>query len=168
MDNKRKISIEPNDTSLEVDFQLNYENKIIGKQKNVVDFEKDNLDDVTNSRTFCLYKDIERIKKSGLAKGGSLDNAIVVDDNKVLNEGGLRNKKEFVNHKILDLAGDFLLSGYRVIGKVICHQGGHELTNLFLRKIFNSKASFQLIELRDLSISNKFNTKELEKIAVNA
>jgi UDP-3-O-[3-hydroxymyristoyl] N-acetylglucosamine deacetylase len=167
-DNKRRISIEPNEKSLEVDFQLNYENKIIGKQKNVIDFEKDNLDDVSNSRTFCLFKDIEQIKKSGLAKGGSLDNAIVVDDNKVLNEGGLRNKKEFVNHKILDLAGDFLLSGYRVIGKVICYQGGHELTNLFLRKIFNSKTSFQVIEFRDFNVSNKFHSKELEKIAVNA
>ena len=83
-----------------------------------------------------MYEDIEKIKKSGLAQGGSLDNALVVREDKVLNKGGLRNEKEFVNHKILDLAGDFLLSGYRIIGKVICYQGGHELTNLFLRKIF--------------------------------
>ena len=57
----------------------------------------------------------------------------VVDENKVLNEGGLRNQKEFVNHKILDLAGDFLLSGYNILGKVVCHQGGHELSNMFLK-----------------------------------
>ena len=99
----------------------------------------DNLEDISSSRTFCLFEDIEKIKKNGLAKGGSLENAVVVKDEKVLNEGGLRNEKEFVNHKILDLAGDFLLSGHRIIGKVKCSQGGHELTNLFLRKIFASK-----------------------------
>ena len=168
IDNDRKISIEPNNTSLEVDFQLNYENKIIGKQKNKIDFQKDNLDEVCSSRTFCLFEDIEKIKKSGLAKGGSLNNAVVVDKDKVLNEGGLRNKKEFVNHKILDLAGDFLLSGYGIIGKVSCYQGGHELTNLFLRKIFNTKESFKLIEPNSFEVTKKFQTKELDKIAVNA
>merc|ERR1711965_684885 len=153
VDGKRKISIEPNEESLQVDFQLNYENQIIGNQKNVIDFQKDNLDEVSSSRTFCLFEDIEKIKKFGLAKGGSLDNALVVDNEKVLNKDGLRNDKEFVNHKILDLAGDFLLSGYRVIGKVDCYQGGHELTNLFLRKIFNQNADYQIIELDDFKIS---------------
>jgi len=168
IDGKRKISIEPQTSSLEVNFQLNYENKLIGKQKNVIDFEKDNLDEVSSSRTFCLYEDIEKIKKFGLAKGGSLDNAIVVDGEKVLNKEGLRNKKEFVNHKILDLAGDLLLSGHRIIGKVNCYQGGHELTNLFLRKVFNTKSAFDVLELNDFKITKKFPTKELEKIAVNA
>ena len=168
-DGNRSISIEPNEKdTFEVDFQLNYENKIIGSQKNFIDFQKDNLADVINSRTFCLFEDIEKIKKNGLAKGGSLDNAVVVDDEKVLNKGGLRNDKEFVNHKILDLAGDFLLSGYRVLGKVFCYQGGHELTNLFLKEIFNSKSSFQSIALKNLEVSKKLHNKQLEKIAVNA
>ena len=112
-DGKRKISIEPDNQSLEIEFQLNYMNNIIGNQKNVINFLSDDLEDVINSRTFCLYEDIEKIKKAGLAKGGSLDNALVVDNNKILNEGGLRNDKEFVNHKILDLVGDFVLSGFR-------------------------------------------------------
>tara|TARA_B100001063_G_scaffold24121_1_gene18346 strand:- start:316 stop:1242 length:927 start_codon:yes stop_codon:yes gene_type:complete len=168
LDGKRRISIEPNDLSLEISFQLNYENKIIGKQKNTIDFQADNLDEVSSSRTFCLFEDIEKIKKFGLAKGGSLENAVVVDDEKVLNKEGLRNDKEFVNHKILDLAGDFLLSGHRIIGKVNCHQGGHELTNLLLRKIFTLKNVFQAIELKEFKISKKFHSKELEKIAVNA
>ena len=167
-DGKRKISIEPSESSLEVNFQLDYKNKIIGNQKNVINFQEDNLEDVSNSRTFCLYEDIEKIKKKGLAKGGSLKNAIVVDDDKVLNKDGLRNEKEFVNHKILDLAGDFMLSGHRIIGKVICHQGGHGLTNLFLRKIFNTKTVFEVIELNEFKISKKINYKELDKIAVNA
>ena len=67
----------------------------------------------------------------GLAKGGSLDNAIVVDKDKVLNKNGLRNNKEFVNHKILDLVGDFVLSGYRILGKVSCFEGGHYLSSSF-------------------------------------
>ena len=168
IDGKRRISIEPNDLSLEVNFQLNYKNKIIGKQKNTIDFQADNLNEVSSSRTFCLFEDIEKIKKFGLAKGGSLENAVVVDDEKVLNKDGLRNDKEFVNHKILDLAGDFLLSGHRIIGKVNCYQGGHELTNLLLRKIFTLKNVFQALELKEFKISKKFHSKELEKIAVNA
>ena len=149
IDGERKISIEPSEFSFEVDFQLNYENKIIGKQRNNVNFYTDNLDDVSKSRTFCLFEDIEKIKKIGLAKGGSLENAVVVDDNNVLNKDGLRNEKEFVNHKILDLAGDFLLSGHRVLGKVFCYQGGHELTNMFLRKLLSSKLAFKNIELEN-------------------
>ena len=168
IEGERRISIEPNNSSLEINFYLDYKNNIIGKQKNIVNFQKDNLAEVSSSRTFCLYEDIEKIKKLGLAKGGSLDNAVVVDDEKVLNEGGLRNDKEFVNHKILDLAGDLLLSGHRIMGKVTCHQGGHELTNLFLRKIFSTETDFQVIELEDFKISKKFHSKELEKIAVNA
>ena len=165
---ERKITIEPNNSSLEINFQLNYKNRIIGKQKNVVDFQKDNLEQVSNSRTFCLFEDIEKVKKLGLAKGGSLENAVVVDNDKVLNEDGLRNQKEFVNHKILDLAGDFLLSGHRIVGKVNCYQGGHELTNLFLRKIFKTDMAFELIELSDFKASKKYNSKEFDKIAVNA
>ena len=168
IDGNRIISIEPNNSTFEVNFQLNYNNKIIGKQKNIIDFQRDNLDDVVNSRTFCLFEDIEKIKSLGLAKGGSLDNAVVVDKEKILNKDGLRNDKEFVNHKILDLAGDFLLSGHRFIGKVFCYQGGHQLSNLFLRKIFDTKTSFQVLEQSNLQISKKFQSKELEKIAVNA
>ena len=168
IDGKRKISIEPNNLSFEVDFQLNYENKIIGKQRNSINFQNDNVDDVSKSRTFCLFEDIEKIKKIGLAKGGSLENAVVVDQDKVLNDGGLRNKKEFVNHKILDLAGDFLLSGHRVLGKIEFHQGGHELTNIFLKKLLNSKLAYTSIELEDVAISKKTSSYQSIKVAVNA
>ena len=168
VDGKRKISIKPNNSSLKVNFQLCYDNKIIGNQKNVVDFQVDKLNEVSSSRTFCLYEDIEKIKKFGLAKGGSLENAVVVDNNKILNEGGLRNEKEFVNHKILDLAGDFLLSEHRILGNVECHQGGHELTNLFLKKVFNQNNAFEIVEQKDFKISEKFSSQELGKLAVNA
>lgn len=167
VDGDRRISIEPSNNNLEVEFHLEYENKIIGKQNNNIDCSSKNLDEIINSRTFCLFKDIEKIKKAGLAKGGSLENAIVVDDNKVLNESGLRNSKEFVNHKILDLVGDFLLSGYRILGKVKCHQGGHELTNMFLRKIFKEKTALKISEIDQIFLLRNNKLNSLTKLAVN-
>jgi UDP-3-O-[3-hydroxymyristoyl] N-acetylglucosamine deacetylase len=168
IDGERKISIEPNNSTFEVDFQLNYENKIIGKQKNKIDFQNDNLDDVVESRTFCLFEDIEKIKKLGLAKGGSLDNAVVVDKDKIINSEGLRNDREFVNHKILDLAGDFVLSGYRILGKVTCYQGGHQLSNSFLKKLFESKSSMIEVSINDELISNHSERNQATKLAAIA
>ena len=166
---ERKISAEPyHDNALKVEFQLSYKNQIIGNQKNIVNFKKDNLDDVSKSRTFCLYKDIEKIKKAGLAKGGSLDNAIVVDENKILNKEGLRNEKEFVNHKILDLAGDFLLSGYRILGKIKCNQGGHELTNKFLRKLFKNSIITSVGKKSNKFIGKGNILNSTKKIAISA
>ena len=130
-------------------------------------FNKDNIDDVSASRTFCLFKDIEKIKEAGLAKGGSLENAIVVDGEKVLNKNGLRNEKEFVNHKILDLVGDFLLSGFRILGKVKCYQGGHELTNMFLRKLLDSKLIKIDNQIDKSEISKKIDQSLPSKLAVN-
>lgn len=167
-DGKRKISIEPYEDSLEVEFHLDYQNKVIGKQENTINLSKSDLKEIINSRTFCLYKDIEKIKKAGLAKGGTLENAVVVDDFKVLNERGLRNKKEFVNHKILDLVGDFLLSGHRILGKVKCYQGGHELSNLMLKKLFQENLSFSYFEINEIFVSKKTNKPSLAKLAVNA
>ena len=164
----KKISIEPSNDTFEVQFELKYENKIIGNQKNKINFSKDDIVEISKSRTFCLYEDIEKIKKAGLAKGGSLDNAIVVDENKILNKDGLRNEKEFVNHKILDLAGDFLLSGYRIIGKIDCVQGGHELSNQFLRKIFSQKSIIKVFELDDILIAKKIKSTSAHKLAANA
>ena len=167
-ENEKFISIEPNEKSLNVDFELVYTNSVIGKQRNQIDFSDKDLSDVYTSRTFCLFEDVEKIKKIGLAKGGSLDNAIVVKDNEILNSSGLRNNKEFVNHKILDLAGDFLLSGYRILGSVTCTQGGHNLSNLFLRNLLKDKSNYSIFELEKTEkIKSYFKTSE-NKIAVNA
>ena len=169
IDGKRKIFIEPNTTSsFEVNFQLNYKNKIIGNQKNLVNFQTDQLDHICQSRTFCLFEDIEKIKKNGLAKGGSLDNAVVVGDDKILNKDGLRNKNEFVNHKILDLAGDFMLSGYRVLGKLSCFHGGHELTNTFIKKLTSSEKSFSITELKDIIISENIASNQTIRLVASA
>ena len=165
-DGERFISIEPSTLSLEIDFELKYKNPIIGNQNNKVKVFEDDLTDVYNSRTFCLFEDIELIKKNGLAKGGSLQNAIVVKDHEILNPEGLRNNKEFVNHKILDCIGDLYTSGYRVIAKIKCSQGGHYLTNQLLRKVFENKDNFSILEIKEKNLPHTLiNRKILKSIA---
>ena len=165
-DGKKTISIEPSKVSLDIDFELKYENSLIGTQRNFVNVFESDLTDIYNSRTFCLFDDIEKLKEMGLAKGGSLDNAIVVKDNKILNEEGLRNKKEFVNHKILDCMGDLYLAGYKIIGKIACSQGGHKLTNQLLRKVFQNDENFSLIEITEKNLPNALiNKSHLRSIA---
>ena len=95
------ISIEPYENDLEIDFEIVYKNQFIGSQRKSIKLSKDDLDPIYNSRTFCLYEDIDKIQNQGLGKGGSLENAVIVRDDKVLNEDGLRYKDEFVMHKIL-------------------------------------------------------------------
>ena len=160
-DGERFISIQPSTLSLEIDFELKYNNEIIGNQKNKVKVYEDDLTDVYNSRTFCLFEDIELIKKNGLAKGGSLDNAIVVKDKKILNPNGLRNKKEFVNHKILDCIGDLYTSGYRIVASVVCSQGGHYLTNQLLRKVFLNKEILSILEIKEKNLPHTLINRNL-------
>ena len=160
-ENNRVISIEPSKLSLDINFELKYTNKIIGNQKNKINVYEDDLVDIFNSRTFCLFEDIEQIKKNGLAKGGSLENAVVVKDNEVLNKGGLRNPKEFVNHKILDCIGDLYTCGYRIIGNVNCSQGGHYLTNKLLREVFSDNSNFQIIEIKERNLPHTLLNKSL-------
>ncbi len=148
-DGEKYASIEPSKLSLDIEFELDFKNQTIGNQKNKINVYNDDLKDIINSRTFCLYEDIEAIKKIGLAKGGSLDNAIVVKGKDILNDGGLRNSKEFVNHKILDCIGDLFTSGYRIIGSIKCKQGGHNLTNRLLRKALTNNANFSIIEIQE-------------------
>ena len=151
-DGNRLITIQPSTLSLDIDFELKYKNEVIGNQRNKVKVYEDDLSDVYNSRTYCLYEDIEFIKKNGLAKGGSLDNAVVVKDNEILNPEGLRNEKEFVNHKILDCIGDLYTSGYRIIASVTCSQGGHYLTNQLLKKVFENKENFSILEIKERNL----------------
>ena len=165
-DGNKTISIEPSKISLDIDFELKYENDFIGTQRNLVNVFESDLTDIYNSRTFCLFEDIEKLKKMGLAKGGNLDNAIVVKNNEILNKNSLRNDKEFVNHKILDCMGDLYLAGYKIIGKIICSQGGHKLTNQLLRKVFQNDENFSLIEITEKHLPNTFiNKSHLKSIA---
>jgi len=146
-DNK-SISIEPSEQGLHIDFRIIYKNQVIGDQKSSINLMNDDLNEIYNSRTFCLYEDVKKIKQSGLAKGGSLENAVVVQDDKILNENGLRCKNEFVKHKILDCMGDLMLSGHTVLGHIKCEGGGHLLTNELLRKFFSNRDNFSLVEYK--------------------
>ncbi len=165
-EDQKSISIKPSTLSLDIEFQLKYKNPIIGNQKNKVNVYEDDLRDIYNSRTFCLFEDIELIKKNGLAKGGSLENAIVVKDDEILNPEGLRNNKEFVNHKILDCIGDLYTSGYRIIGSLSCSRGGHYLTNKLLRKVFENNENFSILEIKEKNLPHTLiNQKLLRSIA---
>ena len=168
-EDNRSINITPTNNNFEVKFTLHYEKSpLIQNKTNSTNFKEKNLEHIYTARTFCLHEDIKAIQSIGLAKGGSLDNAVVVQGEKILNEGGLRSTKEFVNHKILDLAGDFMLSGARVIGSVECIHGGHALTNEFLKKIFSDKSNYDVIE----SESSSRNVRKIlplhKRLAVNA
>ena len=155
------ISIKPSTLSLDIDFELKYKNNFIGNQRNKVKVYDDDLTDVYNSRTYCLFEDIEKIKSNGLAKGGSLDNAIVVKDDEILNSEGLRNDKEFVNHKILDCIGDLYTTGYRIIANITCSQGGHYLTNQLLREVFRDKNNFSILEIKEKNLPHTLINKNL-------
>ena len=164
--NEKFISIEKSNVSGDIEFEIKYDNKLIKNQKNKVNIFEDNLNDIFNSRTFCLFEDIEKLKKLNLGKGGSLDNAIVVKENKILNSSGLRNKLEFVNHKILDCMGDLFLSGYKIIGSLQCSQGGHNMTNQLLREVFRNKENYSLIEIKGKELPHSFaNYHNLKSIA---
>jgi UDP-3-O-[3-hydroxymyristoyl] N-acetylglucosamine deacetylase len=144
-DKDKFISIEPtNKNQLEIDYEINFHDRVIKKQSKKIDLEKDGFMQVYDSRTFCLQKDLENIFKMGLAKGGSLENAIVVSEDKVLNQDGLRYKDEFVRHKILDCIGDLYLAGCSIIGKVNCYQGGHDMTRKLLEALKKNKKAWSL------------------------
>ena len=157
----KTISIEPSKINLEIDFEIKYQNEMIGTQRNVVKVYEDDLEEIYNSRTFCLYEDVAKLQSMGLALGGSLNNAIVVKNDKLLNDNPLRNDKEFVNHKILDCIGDLFTSGYRMIASVKCSQGGHYLTNKILRKVFSHNENFSIIEIQERNLPHTLINRSL-------
>ena len=143
-DGSKSISIQPLNKDLIIDFEIVYKNPLIRTRRKEFRLSNGDLVPIYNSKTFCLYEDIDQIKSQGLAQGGSLDNAIVVKGNEILNDDGLRNRHEFVYHKILDCIGDLMLSGNRIIGHIITSQGGHALTNKLLIKFFSDKSNWSL------------------------
>jgi len=163
----KHISIEPLMKDLIIDFEIVYKNPLIRTRRKEFKLSNGNLNSIYNSRTFCLYEDIDQIKSQGLAKGGSLENAIVVMENKILNEGGLRNRHEFVDHKILDCLGDLMLLGHRVFGHIKTSQGGHQLTHALLREFFSNKTNWEFEGLGKKENNHK-DGKYLGSIAVNA
>ena len=165
-DSEKFISINKSNVTSDIQFEIKYDNALIKSQTNKVNIFEDNLLDIFCSRTFCLFEDIEKLKKLNLGKGGSLENAVVVKDSKILNKSGLRNDLEFVNHKILDCMGDLFLSGYKIIGSVKCSQGGHYLTNKLLKEVFKDPDNYSLIEIKGKELPHTFtNYQNLKSIA---
>ena len=160
------ISIEPLNNDLIIDFELIYKNPLIRTRRKEFKLSNDDLSSIYSSRTFCLYEDIDNIKRMGLAKGGSLDNAIVVQGDKILNEDGLRNRHEFVYHKILDCLGDIMLSGNRIFGHIITSQGGHALTNKLLKKFFSEKGNWSLENFEKINEQNRNSSENQVAISV--
>ena len=125
---------------------VNYNHPLFEEQKLSIDVTGTNfIKEIAPARTFGFLRDVRMLRLNGLAKGGSLDNAIVVGENGVLNKGELRFKDEFVRHKILDIIGDFSLLGYPVYGHIIAHRPGHSLNVKFLRKLLLSADSWEII-----------------------
>ena len=166
-DGPKFISIEPLEKDLIIDFEIVYKNPLIRTRRKEFKFSNGDITSIYNSKTFCLYEDIDQIKSQGLAKGGSLENAIVVKENRILNEDGLRYRDEFVNHKILDCIGDLMLTGHRIFGHIKTSQGGHQLTNDLLKKFLSDKSNWEFVSFAEKEKDNKDNSY-LRPLAVNA
>jgi len=166
-DGPKYISIEPFSNDLKIDFEIVYNNPLIRTRRKEFKLSSGDLAAIYNSRTFCLYEDIDQIKSQGLAKGGSLENAIVVKENKILNENGLRYRDEFVSHKILDCLGDLMLSGYRIYGHIKTSQGGHQLTNSLIRKFLADESNWKFVSPESNSKDSKASGYQ-RPLAVNA
>tara|TARA_Y100000590_G_scaffold422923_1_gene528168 strand:+ start:3513 stop:4442 length:930 start_codon:yes stop_codon:yes gene_type:complete len=166
-DGPKHISIEPLSKDLIIDFEIVYKNSLIRTRRREFKLSEADLTSIYNSRTFCLYEDIDQIKNQGLAKGGSLENAIVVKENKILNDNGLRHRHEFVEHKILDCLGDLMLSGYRILGHIKTSQGGHQLTNTLLREFLSNKSNWEFESFGGNQKDPK-DSPYLRPIAINA
>jgi len=166
-DGSKFISIEPLEQDLVIDFEIVYSNPLIRTRRKEFRLSNGDLTAIYNSKTFCLYEDIDHIRSQGLAKGGSLENAIVVKENKILNDDGLRYRDEFINHKILDCLGDLMLSGHRFFGRIKTSQGGHKLTNDLLREFFSNKSNWRLESLKG-DEKNQKDSRYQSSLAVNA
>lgn len=166
-DGLKHISIEPLTEDLIIDFEIVYKNPLIRTRRKEFKLSNGDLTSIYNSKTFCLYEDIDQIKSQGLAKGGSLENAIVIKENKILNEDGLRYRDEFINHKILDCLGDLMLSGHRIFGHIKTSQGGHQLTNALLKEFLSDKSNWEFVSFEGKQKNSKDKTY-LRPLAVNA
>ena len=144
-DGKKVARVSPFDNTL-ITTEIEYNHKLIGKQSISLMLNPDIYSSqICSARTFGFLKDVENLRKAGFALGGSLENAIVLDDERVLNENGLRFSDEFVRHKVLDFLGDISLAGYKILGSFFSSQTGHNLNYRLIKKIFDSPDSWELV-----------------------
>jgi UDP-3-O-[3-hydroxymyristoyl] N-acetylglucosamine deacetylase len=136
--------LEPSD-HFSINMTIDFDNKVIGKQERVFCSADSFKDSLSSARTFGFLHELEYLKSKGLAKGASLENAVGIEDDKILNEDGLRFEDEFVRHKLLDAVGDFYTAGNLIIGSFSCYKTGHALNNQLLRKLFSDPQNYKLI-----------------------
>ncbi len=151
---KKNIKIEKNDSSVElkpnsqfsIDFEIDFPSKLVSQQSCQLQLLNGNYKtDIASARTFGFEKDVDILRSNGLALGGSLENAVVVGENRILNSEGLRFEDEFVRHKILDSIGDLYLAGSPIQGYFLGNKSGHYLNNLLLRSLFANKDNYEYI-----------------------
>ena len=159
----RWIQASPSD-KFNIDLEINYQNTLIGNQRFIYTHNETNfVNQICYARTFTLAKNINKLRASGFGLGGNLNNAIVVDKDKVLNDSGLKCKDEFIKHKILDCIGDLYLSGYQIIGDIKSYAPGHELNYKILKEIFSCNSNFEISELDNfdsLSLQSEVNQQK--------
>ena len=139
-ENGKTLGIYPSG-SFSIQYDIDFPHPLIGKQSLEVQFEKNNYADlIAPARTFGFYHEVEKLQESGLIRGGSLENAIVLTETGMLNDTSLRFKDEFVRHKMLDLLGDFALIGQPVLGRLVAHRAGHALHTRFVAELLESSS----------------------------
>jgi UDP-3-O-[3-hydroxymyristoyl] N-acetylglucosamine deacetylase len=157
---KRKVRVEDGDkwaellpfNGFKVRFEVYFNHPVFNKLKQdaTIDFSSTSfLKEVSRARTFCFLRDVEALRERNLTLGGSMDNAIVLDDYRILNEDGLRYANEFVIHKILDAIGDIYLLGHSVIGEFRAYKSGHDLNNKLLRALLDEEAAWDEVTFKD-------------------
>jgi UDP-3-O-[3-hydroxymyristoyl] N-acetylglucosamine deacetylase len=144
-DGNRSVSIFPS-KELKISYRIDFNHPLLRNQKYEMTFSgRDFVREISRARTFGFLKDVEALKESGFARGGSLDNAVVIDDFRILNEEGLRFKDEFVRHKILDFIGDLAMIGSPVIGHFVVEKSGHFLNQLMLKRLMKEKKKWKIL-----------------------
>ena len=159
VDNDKWVKLTPYD-GFKVKYTMKYDHPLFTKEKSEyeIDFSKQSyISELSRARTFAFMSDIERIRKNGLGLGGNLHNAIVIDEDTILNQDGLRYENEFVKHKILDVIGDLYITGNPIIGKFEGYKSGHETNNKLLRKLLNTPSVWEYVEFdNEQNVPNSF------------
>ncbi|MCX7944130.1 MAG: UDP-3-O-acyl-N-acetylglucosamine deacetylase [Deltaproteobacteria bacterium] len=161
---KKEVSFKINDSyaivrpadSFLIKYTIDFKSRLIGKQSHFININpKSFIEEIAPARTFCEYRDVERLQSLGLIKGGNLDNAIVVDDTRLLNDKPLRFINEFVRHKILDAIGDISLLGYDVLGEFEFYKAGHNINRRFVGNILSDKSNYEIVDTIDYKLEEE-------------
>lgn len=169
---KKNIEIREGDKSViaypskqfKITCSIDFPHPLIKKQSFSIDISDDNFqNEISRARTFGFFHEVEYMKRLGLARGGSLENAVVIGKDNVMNEGGLRFEDEFVRHKILDCIGDFSLLGMPILGHIVANRSGHAFNHAFLKEFFIQKGSWETLTIHDIS---DMNSSEPEALAI--